>query len=877
MNVNDFVIHEQNGRGTVVAVLPGDLVIVRFDKDLENLKSIAAKDLKLVSPIHEQMVNAVDEESNIKAVAHLQASVIRYVNDTWGVFARSSIDLLPHQLWVCKQVLSRWPVGYVVADDVGLGKTVEAGLIMSSMVNARKANRILILTPAKLVNQWQERLLQMFDLRFSIYTSQSEKIDSHYWETTNRVIASFSTLQADRNNRFDHFKSAPAWDLIVVDEAHHMNAEEHNVTLQYKFFEMLQENGKVISTVLFSGTPHRGKNYGFWSLMSLIDPNVFGPDFPEEEQYIALKDYFIRNNKQNVVNMKGEKLFTKMTQHPYEFTYSQEENEFYNAMSAFISSGYMYAKGLGNGGNAVGLLLCSLQKIASSSLAAITSALEHRKAAVQRNIDNANQTGANSDDVNYCYEPDEDPDLEDIQKQKSEPLKLMENELVFIDRLLELASRVKHETRITRIIEIIKEKYPNEQVLLFTEYKRTQALMMSELMKEWGDECVTIVNGDECLMDIQYPDGSIRSMEVPRNQACEDFNSGKKRFLISTEAAGEGIDLQKNCHVLIHIDLPWNPMRLHQRVGRVHRLGQKYDVEVVSVRNPGNIESKIWQYLEAKLDEIQKMLSATMDVPDDMQQLVLGMQTSSFFDNVFSGNDLNKAKRSLDNWFDQTTKKFGGNSVIDTAKSLGLNAAKFNLSGLDDIPKLDLPDLVSFMRNVLKLKGKRLLHDAESDSYSFVVPNDWMGFGNVGTLKGQIFRRDLKNDESPKNISGVGSVNVNKAIDESLQYENIVVRSSGTSSFFVYSIIESSSQDNSVNTRQLFVVEMDHSKECLQETPIDKFYKKIEDVKINSNEEVKYLSKIPESVQMFAEEHLKSMQYKNPSMELIGVVCGQLA
>lgn len=873
MQVNDFVIHAQYGRGTIIAVLPGDLVIVRFDKDLENLKSIAVSELKAVSPILLQMSEPITDDSNVKATAHLQASIIRYVNDTWGVFARSSIDLLPHQLWVCKQVLGRWPVGYVVADDVGLGKTVEAGLIMSSMVNARKANRILILTPAKLVTQWQERLLQMFDLRFSVYTSESEKIDSHYWETTNRVIASFSTLQADRNERFDHFKRAPAWDLIMVDEAHHMNAEEHNVTLQYKFFQMLHENDKVVSTVLFTGTPHRGKNYGFWSLMSLIDPKVFGPDFPEEKQYAALKDYFIRNNKQNVVNMKGEKLFTKMTQHPYEFTYSADETAFYEAMSDFISSGFMYAKGLGNGGTAVGLLLCSLQKIASSSLAAISSALRNRKAVIKYNLDKAN---TKMPEVSEGYTPDEDDELGEAQKQKAEPLKLMEGELIFIDRLLELATKVKHETRVTRIIEIIKEKYPNEQVLLFTEYKRTQALMMSELMKVWGDDCVTIINGDEKLVDIEYPDGSLRSMEVSRNQACEDFNSGKKRFLISTEAAGEGIDLQKNCHILIHIDLPWNPMRLHQRVGRVHRLGQTHDVEVISVRNPGNIESKIWQYLETKLDEIQKMLSATMEIPDDMQQLVLGMQTSAFFDDVFSGNDLNKAKKSLDKWFDKNTNTFGGCSVMDTAKNLGLNAAKFNLSGLDNIPKLDLPNLVPFMRNVLKLKGRRLSHDTETDTYSFAIPNEWMSFGNMGTLKGQIFRRNLKTDESPKNISGVGSINVNKAIDEALQYENIVVRTVGTSSYFVYSVIEASSQDNNVNTRQLFVVEQDSTKNILREIPVDEFYKKTEDIKLNPADESKYLESIPESVQVFAEERLKSLEYKNPSMELIGVVCGQL-
>ena len=156
-------------------------------------------------------------------------------------------------------------------------------------------------------------------------------------------------------------------------------------------------------------------------------------------------------------------------------------------------------------------------------------------------------------------------------ENKKGSLLLMENEIEHLRELVDSAEQIASETRIERVVQVIQERFVDEQVLLFTEYKATQSLVISALMRAFGQDSVGFINGDDQLAAIQFPDSSVRSIHSKREDVADAFNSGKIRFLVSTEAGGEGIDLQERCHCLIHVDLPWNPMRLHQRVGRLNR------------------------------------------------------------------------------------------------------------------------------------------------------------------------------------------------------------------------------------------------------------------------------------------------------------------
>jgi hypothetical protein len=192
---------------------------------------------------------------------------------------------------------------------------------------------------------------------------------------------------------------------------------------------------------------------------------------------------------------------------------------------------------------------------------------------------------------------------------------------------------------------------------------------MSALIDRFGDDCVGFINGDDRLDGVTLPDGRVVSKLARREDVCDAFNSGGIRFLISTEAGGEGIDLQYRCSALIHVDLPWNPMRLHQRVGRLNRYGQTQTVEVVSLRNPDTVESMIWDKLEEKIANIMAALGSAMDEPEDLLQLVLGMASPGFFEELFVGA-AEVPKDRLAGWFDSQTLTFGGASAIDTVKNL---------------------------------------------------------------------------------------------------------------------------------------------------------------------------------------------------------------
>jgi hypothetical protein len=158
-----------------------------------------------------------------------QALAIASVNDQWGVFSRSRVQLLPHQLWVCRQVTRAWPIRWLVADDVGLGKTIEAGLILEPLIASGRVRRVLVLAPARLVPQWRARMKTMFDIRLQEFTADSDRGRISFWETAHQVVASFHTLRMEKPRK--RLLQAEPWDLVIMDEAHHFQAQERAATL----------------------------------------------------------------------------------------------------------------------------------------------------------------------------------------------------------------------------------------------------------------------------------------------------------------------------------------------------------------------------------------------------------------------------------------------------------------------------------------------------------------------------------------------------------------------------------------------------------------------------------------------------------------------
>jgi superfamily II DNA or RNA helicase len=211
------VRHNRFGLGRVEAD-KGATVLVRFGHGYEEC---SRQDLEpVLSPF--EVASSAQWQNPLEVILRAQAAVIRSVNDMWGVFSPARIDLYPHQLWVCRRILEQWPIRWLVADDVGLGKTVEAALVLSPLLARGRVRRVLVLCPARLVGQWQDRLRTMFDIRLAQYTTEVDTPKGDFWGTHHQVVASFHTLREDHKGRHSRVFAAEPWDLLLVDEAHHL-------------------------------------------------------------------------------------------------------------------------------------------------------------------------------------------------------------------------------------------------------------------------------------------------------------------------------------------------------------------------------------------------------------------------------------------------------------------------------------------------------------------------------------------------------------------------------------------------------------------------------------------------------------------------------
>jgi superfamily II DNA or RNA helicase len=754
------VRNQSFGLGAVVAD-NGTTVVVRFVHGIEECEATALE--RIDSPW--QVLARPDWHSPLEVIVRALGEAVRSVNDAWGVFSRSRIALLPHQLWVCRQVNRDRPARWLVADDVGLGKTIEAGLILLPLLSRGDVRRLLVLCPASLVEQWQYRMRTMFDIRLTAYSTEADTPKADFWNTQNQVVASVHTLRLDRGGRHNRLVEADPWDMVVIDEAHHLNAdEETGPTLGYKMVEKLQEAGRIVSMVFFTGTPHRGKNYGFLALLRLLRPDLFDQRQPLEDQLSHLKRVMIRNNKQNVTDLAGKRLFQEPLVKASTYSYTPEEAKFYRTLTEFILTGKAYAQTLAQSeGRTVMLVLIAMQKLASSSVAAIRRALHGRLARIVAGRKRLAELEVRLQNYQEREEEGDEDHLAALEEQIAElsaQVVLMADEEPRLRELVAAADAVTDETKLRKILELLEGPFADRPVLLFTEYKATQSLLMSKLLARFGSGCVTFINGDERADGVSDGFSAPRTLNETRERAAERFNAGQVRFLISTEAGGEGIDLQQNCHSLIHVDLPWNPMRLHQRVGRLNRYGQSRQVEVYSVRNPDTVESRIWEKLNTKIERIMRALGQVMREPEDLLQLVLGMASPSLFREVFTDAP-SVPPESLVDWFDAKTARFGGQDALAAVQALVGNCTRFDFQQASrQIPRLDLPDLKPFFKAMLSLNKRKVQDD--SDGLSFLTPEPWSVFpGARREYAGMVFER---HGSDLQRVLGVGHRLVDQAL-----------------------------------------------------------------------------------------------------------------
>jgi superfamily II DNA or RNA helicase len=764
-----LVRHDRFGAGRVRYV-DGDVVAVRFDHGVEEC---LAAELRVVESASES-ASAEAWHAPLDVIPRLQAEAIRSVNDAWGVLSTSRIQLLPHQLWVCRQALQTWPTRWLIADDVGLGKTIEAGLILMPLLARGTVRRLLVLCPAGLVEQWGQRLFHQFDIRASLYTADSDRPKSNFWQVHHQVIASLQTLRKDIGGRQKRLLAADPWDLVVVDEAHHLNDDERaGPTQGYQLVDRLQQAGRIRSLLLFTGTPHRGKNHNFLALLRLLREDLFDPDKDLGGQLHLLPQVMIRNNKYTVTDLRGTALFQRPVVCAETYQYSPAESAFYERMTEFIATGKAYARHDLSRADAQSamLVLIALQKLASSSVAAIRRALRGRRERLRHKREEAAARQLSLQSLFEEVDAGDDDAQAGVEERAAEELPpellLMRDEEARLDELITAADAIREETKIVKVMDLLDGPFAGRPVLLFTEYKATQAAVLEAISRRHGEGCAAFINGDG---KVEGWTGGGRHeptcWAMTREAAADAFNAGRVRFLVSTEAGGEGIDLQKRCHSLVHTDLPWNPMRLHQRVGRINRYGQKKQVEVYSLRNPDTVESLIWEHLNSKLERIETALSRVMDAPEDLLQLVLGMTPTDVFRRLFA--DAPGDRESVGTWFDWQTSTLGGRDVLEVVKDLVGHCARFDFQQASAlIPRIDLPALKPFLKDMLESHHRRVTESG--GAISFLAPEAWAAQPGVRErYEGMTFDREA--GEQGK-VLGVGHRLVDVALRAALDRE----------------------------------------------------------------------------------------------------------
>lgn len=533
----------------------------------------------------------------------------------------ASVIPLPHQLKVLTRAVSGDRVRYLLADEVGLGKTVEAGLIMRELKLRGLVQRVLVVAPKGLVMQWIAEMKTHFSEDFRLIVPGDLAVyrrvagESNLWQAFDQVVCSldsvkpmdkrrgwsFQQVEEYNRERFEDLLTA-GWDLIIIDEAHRLGGSTEQVA-RFKLGRGLA--GAAPYLLLLSATPHQGKSDAFFRLLSLLDPDAFpGMDSISKER---VQPYVIRNEKRLAIDDKGQPLFKARNTvlHPVSWGAGHHEQQvLYDAVSDYVRNGYNQA--IKEKKTYLGFLMILMQRLVTSSTQAIRSALERRLEVLQAPEEQLTLFNLVTED-----EWEDMDGQEQMDALINSRLKAMKNERAEVKLLLEIARRVEYagpdikaESLLDWIYRLQQEEGdPDLKLLVFTEFVPTQQ-MLKEFLDARGFSAVCL-NG---------------SMTMEEREAVQLSFAGEARILISTEAGGEGLNLQF-CHVVINFDIPWNPMRLEQRIGRVDRIGQSHPVKVVNYFLENTVEFRVREVLEEKLVLIQKEFGVdkTSDVLDSGQ------------------------------------------------------------------------------------------------------------------------------------------------------------------------------------------------------------------------------------------------------------------
>lgn len=686
------VVHPQFGEGVVVAALSDGYCQVFFST---GERRVLASSLRIAySPEQIALRNVEGTQERLRKLwLHVEAHALPLMENA-AALTSATIDLLPHQVVLTHRVATAGPRRFLIADEVGLGKTIETALVLRELASRGELKRALMVVPAGLVNNWHEELNEVFHLDFEVFGAEGDVTDrrSNAFAKHDHLIASIDTLK--RRHRIRKLQDAPPWDLVVFDEAHHLsvyrNGRKIRRTENYKLAEALRDHAR--DMLLLSATPHQGDHFRFWMLIQLLNPTLFGG--PEEmlEQRHRLNSVVFRRTKADACRPDGSPLFARRQVQTESFTMSDAEREFYHRLREYLAEGFALAKRRGNKGRALGFVMTIFQKIASSSFAAVRSTL--RKRQIMLTIHDAIVKDRSLDIDGHVECLDEAKQL--IHEHNSIPRdaigggeidrivadlklrimkKLNEDELASAasadsgeiasaegeglaadavrmalpeerQRISDLLATFPEttETKIAKLLRglgVLWEQNETEKIVIFATYLATVDLLAREIETAYPGQGVVVLKGGDHGAKLAA-ERRFRRKDGPR-------------VLICTAAGREGINLQF-ARVLFNFDLPWNPMDLEQRIGRIHRYGQKNTAQIYNLVLGDTLEGRIFLLLSDKLKEIALTLGKIDEygnVAEDLRAQILGqlsdrLSYDELYRNALSDPELRRTQQELD-------------------------------------------------------------------------------------------------------------------------------------------------------------------------------------------------------------------------------------
>lgn len=655
--------HAEYGEGVIVAGASDGFVRVFFSGGerqvpLASLTPILSRSEEIVRNVGAGLAR------NRRAWLSYQAYALPLLEGA-AALTSAKIDLLPHQVVLTHRIATASPRRYLIADEVGLGKTIETALILRELASRGELRRALMVVPAGLVNNWHRELNEVFNLNFEVFGSDGDVTDrkSNAFLKHDRLIASVDTLK--RRSRVKRLLDAPMWDLVVFDEAQHLTASRSGGktkrTENYKLAEALKDHCRDL--ILLSATPHQGDHYRFYMLMKLLDPSMFSSPEDMLENRHRLNSIIFRRTKADACRPDGSTLFARRSVHTESFIMSDTEREFYNELNVYLMDGFALAKQQGSKGRALGFVMTIFQKIAASSFAAVHRTLRRRLIAltVQEGLMHDSKLDIDARDAAFKearelimrefhlpedrlgqieaerlladlkrrivkrMDDDELAALSSEYSSESETSASEDTAIVAVELALpEERQRIRAllakypqevETKVRNLINALGALWrqdPSERVVIFATYLGSVEMLGEEIENAYPGQGVVVLKGGD--------HGSKLAAEKRFKQP------NGPRVMICTAAGREGINLQ-HARVLFNFDLPWNPMDLEQRIGRIHRYGQRHTAQVYNLVLSDTIEGKVFLLLDDKLAEIAKTLGKVDEngeIAEDLKSQILG-------------------------------------------------------------------------------------------------------------------------------------------------------------------------------------------------------------------------------------------------------------